>query len=328
MKKILILITILAGMLAAGAALPAHAAPQTPARNGQALEIAPPVLTLTADPGEKVTAKIKLRDISKGKLIVTNEITDFTASGEDGTPKLLQPGESSPYSLRDWIQPLPQLLLNPRQVKSLDVTVNVPANASPGGYYGVVRFTAIPPDQERSGVSLSASLGALVFVKVNGKAHEAMSIEDFSVKHGSLGGPVLESAPLTFTEKLKNTGNMFEKPAGQVIITDMFGKEVGRVNVNLEGGYVLPDSTREFSQEFDESVIGNKFLFGFYKAHLEVTYGSDKQIVTSDISFWVIPYRLIGIIILVLIVGFFVLRNAVRRYNKHIIQKSQKKSRR
>ena len=37
---------------------------------GQALEIAPPVLNLKADPGETIQAKISLRDVSTSSLLV------------------------------------------------------------------------------------------------------------------------------------------------------------------------------------------------------------------------------------------------------------------
>ncbi len=55
-------------------------------------------------------------------------------------------------------------------MKNLPITINVPANASPGGYYGVIRFTATPGKLDQSGVALSASLGALDFIRVNGDA--------------------------------------------------------------------------------------------------------------------------------------------------------------
>jgi Kef-type K+ transport system membrane component KefB len=40
-------------------------------------------------------------------------------------------------------------------------------------------------------------------------------------------------------------------------------------------------------------------------------------------TFWVIPYRLIAFIIVVLIVGYFLFRNFIRRYNRTIIKRSQ-----
>ena len=325
------LVTLCTGLytLAASAA-PAPASP-TPAPGdvGQALEIAPPVINISVDPGQTVTTQVSIRDISSGKLIVKAQINDFVAAGEDGTPKLLlDEGESNPYSLKSWVTALPQMTLEPRQIKNLPVTITVPANAAPGGYYGVVRFTATPPELEGTGVSLSASLGALLLVRVNGAAKEGLTVETFTVGNGGKPGSLFESTPLRFTERLKNTGNIHEQPAGQVSIKDMFGNKIAAVNVNLPPRNILPQSIRKFEQTLDSSVIGNKMLFGRYTADLRITYGTNKQVVTSSVTFWVIPYRLIGVIIAVLVVGFFALRFAIKGYNRRIITKAQNSRRR
>ena len=301
------------------------AAQSAPAGSGEALEIAPPVMNLKGDPGQTITAQISLRDIATTKLLVNGQVNDFIASGEDGTPKILLDGnQSNPYSLRDWVGPLPSLILQPKQIKQLPVTITIPKNASPGGYYGVVRFTAIPPDIKGTGVSLSASLGALVLLKVNGVAKESMSVEELSVKQDGKTGTLFQSTPIQFAVRLKNNGNIFEQPTGQVTITDMFGKKVAVVNVNLQQNNVLPQSIRKFEQSLDRSVIGDKVLFGQYHADLRITYGANKQVVTASTTFWVIPYTLIGGGIIALIGGFFVLRFMIKRYNRHIIHKAQK----
>lgn len=299
-----------------------------PNEAGQALEISPPVVNLNANPGQTVTAQISLRDISSGPLLVTGQLNDFVASGEDGTPKILMDeSEPNPYSLKEWVTPLPQLLLEPRQIETLPVTINVPANAAPGGYYGVVRFTATPPDLEGTGVSLSASLGALILLRVNGDVKEGLAVEEFFAAKNGTTGSIFESTPITFVERIKNTGNIHEQPAGQVVIKDMFGKTVAAVNVNLPPRNILPQSIRKFEQPLDKSVLGNKQLFGKYTAELRLTYGINKQTVTSTTSFWVIPYKLIGIAIVVLVGGFIALRVMVRRYNNHIIKKATKSRR-
>lgn len=296
----------------------------------QALEIAPPVVNLSADPGETVTAQLNLRDVSDGQLIVTNQINDFVADGEDGTPKILmEEGEPNPYSLRPWIVPLPQLLLEPRQIERLPVTINVPADAAPGGYFAVVRFTATAPELEGNGVSLSASLGALILLTVKGDAKEAMAVESFSVtnKDGEVTS-LLESKPVNFVVRLKNNGNVHEQPAGQVTVTDIFGKTVGAVNINMPPRNVLPGSIRRFEVPFDSSVIGDKMLFGFYTAKLNVTYGQGNKKYTIEETvktFWVIPYKLIGGIVLGLIIIFFLLKIGIQRYNRHIINQSKRR---
>lgn len=295
--------------------------------NGQALEIAPPVMNLTANPGQTITAQVSLRDISGGKLVVTGEINDFIAGGEDGTPKIILDNTTeSPYSIKNWISPLPELRLDPKQIKNLPITITVPANAAPGGYYGTIRFTGVPPELKGTGVSLSASLGALILLRVNGTAKENLSIQEFSVNNnrGGKANTIFEAAPLQFVVRLKNNGNIHEQPVGQIAITDMFNKKIAAMNVNLSSKNVLPSSIREFNQTLDKSVIGNRILFGRYTAKLNMTYGSNKEVITKTISFWVIPYTMIAIGIAVLIAGFIGLKTLIKRYNSFIINKAQK----
>jgi hypothetical protein len=163
---------------------------------------------------------------------------------------------------------------------------------------------------------------------VNGNVKEDLTVEEFSMNNGGKSNSLFESTPITFVERLKNNGNIHEQPSGQVTITDMFGKKIAAVNVNLPPRNILPHSIRKFDQPLDSSVIGDKKLFGRYTAKLSITYGANNQVVTSSTTFWVIPYRLIGFGILVLIGGFIGLRFLMRRYNRHIIQKAQKKPRR
>lgn len=303
--------------------------PQNTANNGQALEIAPPVIYLSVDPGQTLKTQIFIRDISSGNLIVNGTVNNFVAGGEDGTPKILLDNKDSandPYTLVNWVAPLPSLLLIPREIKSMTATVTVPKDAAPGGHYGVIRFTSTPPSVDGSGVSLAASIGVLLLVTVSGNVKQGLSVQELSVNHNGKTSGFFESGPLQFIEKFKNTGNVHVQPIGQVSITDMFGKKLAAVNVNLPPGNILPQSTRQFKQPLDKTVIGNKRLFGKYTASLKATYGTDKKVVTSTITFWVIPYRLIAAIIVLLVGAFFALRFFIRRYNRRILEQAQKRN--
>ena len=61
-------------------------------------------------------------------------------------------------------------------------------------------------------------------------------------------------------------------------------------------------------------------MFGKYKASVDVVYGSNNQIASGSMTFWVIPYKLILLVILAIIAIVF----AFKRYNKYIIKKAGK----
>lgn len=294
---------------------------------GEALQIAPPLLYLTANPGQSIKAQIYIQDISKGRLVVTSTINDFTAKGETGVPQIfLKQSAPSPYSLKTYIAPISTLILNPKQIVPVSITINVPANASPGAHYGVVRFTAGPPSVTgSSGVALSASLGALVLLTVNGNIVEHLNLTSFNVQKNNTPGTFFQSGPLLFNEVLKNTGNEYVQPTGQLTVKDMFNHKIVVMDINRRQGNVLPSTSRLFSQNVNNTVIGNKRLFGKYTASIYLTYGNIKTPIKAQFSFWVIPVTQIIIALVVLIFGFFLIRYGIKRYNKYVISQAQKK---
>lgn len=339
MKKLLaITFATLSLVLSVPSSLAFAQAPSTAATpgSGQALEIGPPVINLVGDPGTVVKASLSLKDISANKLVVTNEIDDFTAGGEDGTPKiLLNQTETNPYSIKKWISALPKFTLVPAQVQTLYFNVTIPKTASPGGYYGIIRFTGLPPGIDGTGVALSASLGALVFMKVNGTAKESVNVAEFYT--GFSNGPndtnirhnwLFQSAPVTLVERLNNSGNIFEQPTGSVTVTDMFGKTVATEPVNAPPRNVLPGSIRKFTQILDSKAFGDKFLFGRYTATLNLTYGDSVVPISATAVFWVIPYTLLAIILVILLILFFGGRYLIRRYAQNLASQSGGRRRR
>lgn len=334
MKRILINLMLVVGLVLfsglnifPAALVPAaYAQTNNTGNNGQALEIAPPVINLTADPGQSLKVQILLRNVSSGTLIVTGQANDFVAAGESGTPKVLLNGETSPYSLKDWVVPPATLQLAPKEIKTMNITINVPSNGSPGGHYGIIRFTATAPSLSGTGVAISASLGSLILLSVSGPVNENLTVKEFSASHDGRTASLFESTPLVFTTRLTNNGNVHEQPVGTIVIKDMFGKKFASVNVNLPPKNILPQSTRKFESPLDSSVIGNKKMFGHYTANLTVKYGKNgDKTVSSSLGFWVIPIKTVVIGIAVLIGAFFAIRYLLRRYNRYIINRSGKR---
>lgn len=295
--------------------------------SGQALEIAPPLIYLTVNPGQVITTQIQVRNIASVPVVVSGQADDFVAGGENGIPKLLMGSNyNDPYSMKSWVHTAPSVYLQPGKTRNIPVTIDVPRDASPGGHYAVYRFSsAAPTINGKNGVSLSASLGSLILLTVSGKLVENMSVNKFYTS-GTSGHPTsfFQSEPVVINEVFKNSGNVHLQPAGMVTIKDMFGKALAVINVNPEPGNILPDSLRKFTQTLDSTVIGKHRLFGRYTVDLSVTYGTKKETLTDALTFWVIPVKLIVGIVIGLIGGFFLLRWLIKRYNQHILDKAQK----
>ena len=310
------------------AATPVPPASKPPAGSpGQGLEISPPVLELNANPGQKVTVQIRVRNVTTGVLIAKGKADDFGAgSDESGQPKLLlDETGATRFSLKYWVSNVPDLQLAPQELKTTTITITVPSNAEPGGHFGVVRFTAVPPDLNGTGVALSASVGTLVLMKVSGPITDKLSVAQFSTGSitkaglGWLDKTFFEQGPVDFLVRSRNEGSVHEKPKGDITVTNMFGKKSKPLVVNQTGGNVLPDSIRRF-----ESTFKDKGLFGYYTAALNLTYANN-QTLSAQTTFWVLPWKMILLVMIGLIVIVALLRFGLKRYNDWIISQARRR---
>lgn len=296
--------------------IPNIAAAAPSAGTGQGLEISPPLIDIKTDPGKVVTTQIKVRNVTQTSLLVKAQFEDFVANDESGTPKiLLNSSDKSPYSIKDWLGAPASITLAPGQREPINVTINVPANASPGGHYGVVRFTGTPPELADTGVSLSASVGTLMLVNVSGNVKESAKVAEIYASQNNKQSSIFKRGPILITTRVQNTGNVHFKPHGTLQITNTFGKTVKVVQFNSGNHNVLPGSIRKFQNLFDK-----QYMLGRYTAKVDVVYGSNNQIASGSTTFWVIPYNLILLIILAIVILVF----GLKRYNKHIINKADK----
>lgn len=299
---------------------------QSPAVNststGQGFQISPVTVELNADPGQTYVINLKLKNVTANTLVSKSQVNNFGAKGENGDPEIyLNDSEKTSYALKGWVVQIPDYTFASQESKTIPVKISVPANAEPGGHYGVIRFSGVAPElsEDQSAVSLSASIGSLVLVRVSGEVKESTKIEDFYAAQSGKKSGFFETGPLSFVERIKNNGNIHVKPTGNLEIKNMFGKSVAKLDVNQPPKNVLPSSIRRFEQEFDK-----KWLFGRYTANLALTYGTTNQKLTSQIVFWVIPWKLIIALLLLIILVILAIRTGLKKYNRHIISKASR----
>ena len=290
--------------------------------SGQGLEISPPLIELSADPGDRIVAEVSVRNITDIDVIASGDVRDFLARGETGEPRiLLDMDEESPFPLAEYVESVPDLTIEPTEQKTAEVVINVPEDASPGGHFGVIRFSGQPadPSGDGSAVALSASIGTLVLLNVSGDVEEEMVVEEMFVSQDGDRGSFFETGPFEFVTRLNNQGNVYLQPSGSIEITNIFGQEVDSLEFNESESNVLPQSIRRFEQSYEDK----SFWLGRYTATASLQYGTAGEIIEESADFWVIPYKLIGIVLLMLIaVGYFG-RKALQAYNKSVVKKYQ-----
>lgn len=289
---------------------------------GQGIQISPIRIELNAEKGKTYNLQIKVTNVTSGDLILKPEVNDFRAKDEVGTPEIIfDESDNATYSLQKWIVLPKEFALKSKETKTVQVAVNLPADAEAGGHYGVVRFSGRAPGLADTGVSLAASVGTLVLTRVGGDIKEDLKLAEYFTAHGTKKSGFFETSPITFAERFQNAGTVHVKPQGSIEIRNMFGQSVSSLDINKEKDRnVLPGSIGRFEQTLNKS-----WMIGKYTAEMSVSYGTTGGLVQNTISFWVIPYKLILAALSLLVVIFFVLRSSLRRYNKKIIAKHSKK---
>jgi hypothetical protein len=313
---LLAMATLLAGVVAI---LPARTS-YADTSSAEGLELSPAIVNLNADAGKTYTVTINVMNTTSSRLSFTTSTDDFGSKDETGTPSIILNADGTgPTSIKQWVATIPSFTLAPHEKEPIKAIITVPANAEAGGHYGVVRFSGTPTDANGSTLGLVASAGTLVLVRVSGDIHEDLKLTTFSAaSHDEKEGTFFENGPLKFVERFTNTGNVHVQPVGQIEIRDTFGNLVTTLKVNDAKGNVLPGGVRRFEQDLDKY-----WLFGHYTANLSIAYGTQGEAIVNTISFWVIPYKLTLLAIVVLITILYVFTKLIKRYNTFIINRAK-----
>ena len=254
----------------------------------------PGKIEIFMNPGETVTKNISVisRVSRKVKFAVTVE--DFIGSQNPDTPVVLLGKDKSPYSFKDNITPETSTFnLDLGQRIEIPVTITAPKSAQPGGFYSSVIISNLPDDNavaQNASARIVSRVGVLLFIRINGPVKEEGTVQDFRVTGPRQG--FLQSGPLTFEILFKNSGSVHLVPYGTVTITNLFGQKVGEVPVDAY--FSLPDSLRYRQVTWPKEV-----LFGYYKAHLELHRGYSNVVDSKDLSFFVLPWKYVGLVVLI-----------------------------
>lgn len=250
------------------------------------------------NPGEIVKETITVKNNSDTAKTLYIYLKDFKADGESGQPKLIVPGTEEGYYLASWIDITNEGIdFLPREEKDITFKINVPAETGPGGYYGAIYFGTKPPqlniegEDKGAGMAIGQQTGSLILLQVSGDVIEESLIREFSTDKTFYSTPF----EVKFLIRIENLGNVHVKPLGNMVVKNMFGKEIAGIVINESGGNVLPNSIRRFSE-----IWNGTNGFGKYTAEIGLSYGTSasqggvgKKSMFSIVTFWIIPWKII-----------------------------------
>jgi len=244
---------------------------------------------LIIDPGGSATATIRVINSERIPVTVRPEITIYTKNDEEGFPIQEDLTADHPMNIRSWIEfPRGNLSLDPNSEEQITFTVNVPEDAQPGGRYASILYVSVD-DATSDGVRIQVAVPSLILIKVSGEEVHSGNALSFGTHEGKIYG---DQNP-TFAVSFKNSGNVHERPRGSIILTDSSGKQLTRVAryrhpvsgelvtadaipLNMNGGNVLPGSSRTFTAEWNEGIQSGEFT-----AKLDLEYSSSQPTLTE-----------------------------------------------
>ena len=268
------------------------------------------------NPGQSSTSTtLYVTDRVEGTTTFSISVQDIKGSSNPNAPVvILQPGDVTPDSAQNFISvPAKKFTLTFGQRARIPVTIAIPKNASPGGYYAAILISNEPTvaaEAANAGAAgttrVISRIGTLFFIRVNGPANPSGSLQGFRINAPS-NQLIYNSGPFTFEVLFNNTGDLYLTPYGIITIKNMFGETIATIPVNAY--YSLPQSLR-----YRDVTWNGQALFGRYTATLTLNRGYNNLTDTQTIAFWVIPWKFLAIAFIILFIIVLVAILFLRRF--------------
>ncbi len=318
---------------------------------GFAASISPLPILLNVKPGNSVSTDLRVSNPSTHTEKLKVVIKTFTQDGPTGNVTLHDPTPAD--SFVNWIRfSRPEFEAPPGLWQTIKMTVDVPASASFGYYFAVEFTSATPTPKTDNGAAVQGAVASFVLLNAESPGEvRQMRVTSFSADHR-----FYEFLPANFSVRLHNSGNVYAGASGNIFI--MRGsKQVAVLNVNENHGLVLPGSNRQFGVEWSggfpvykpildasgqpvknkdgqpkQKLSWNfsqisKLRFGHYTAKLALVYndGARDVPISGTLSFWVIPWRLIiGVIVVIVAPAILVYLIMRRRFSRRLEAEKRK----
>lgn len=293
---------------------------------GLNLVISPLPISLIANPNSTVSAQLKIKNGGTENETLHVGLMKFNAYNDDGQPRLLDREKGDDYF--DWISfSDDDFTLLPGEWKTITATINIPSTAAFGYYYAVTFSRKEESFIGNQSTKIEGAVSVLILLNVN----SPNAISDIEVTEFQADKKVYEFLPAKFSIKLKNKGNIHIAPRGNIFIDQGKKTDLAILDINEVSGNILPDSNRVFDTSWldgfpiyteqiendkvktdkkGKNVLGlkwdfnkiSKIRFGKYSAHMLLVYdnGTKDIPIEATTSFWVIPWRIIGILVVIL----------------------------
>jgi hypothetical protein len=321
-NRVLLFVGTVMGLV--GASLIAFSGTASAAEGEFYLQVSPSPLVATVKPGQTVSYDLKIRNAGSQveKLKIAPRTFTIDNLGEvafDDTKKPVEIGDWTTFSN-------PTFTVQPGESFTQKVTLAIPKDAGFSYSFALVINRQDESLQHKSGRELKGSVAIFALINIDKPgATRTLQLGELSTDH-----QVYEYLPAKINVQLKNVGNSIVRPGGNVFIqrTGTDSKPLTTLPVNKNEGYILPGSVRTLSIDWEDGFPGvhtntdesgqphvdtdwdfanlSKLRIGYYTAKLVAIYNDGQRDVpvTGEVGFWVIPWKLLlGVLLVIGLIG-------------------------
>lgn len=235
---------------------------QSTEAEAERITLSPSSTSLTVDAGETVTGSMKV--VNDGSVAYGFNVyaRPYAVSNELYDPDFTK--QAANTNVYKWVQfSQTSYAIEPGQTIDVKYTLRVPADAAPGGHYGVLFAETNERGLEGTGVARKKRVGNLLYITVNGAYKTQGSLEKFILPFWQFKAPVVSSL------RIKNSGNADFKTKVTTVAKDIFGQ----TKFTYTGDpIVLPDTTRLVEMKWEKAPA-----FGLFKVQQTAEFLGQKH---------------------------------------------------
>lgn len=228
---------------------------------GSGLSIVPAITEKVVSAGQLTLLPITVTNITDRAQAVTVSFASFAP-----VDPVIDDKARSRFYASSWLAAdPPQILLGPRESKSLEIRITPPADAGAGGHYATAVFRVLAEGElpDSSSTAVRPEIKALLLLTVPGDINELAEAEYIYPAWFN------QNRQRTVAVELMNRGNVHLLPTAEVQIKDLSGQLVQELS--LPAKLVIPGTAVWLDSPWTDARPG------IYRAHYSVTYGSPKR---------------------------------------------------
>lgn len=266
------------------------------------LRVSPIIINVPLSPGKTYTHEVTVENITDTPLPLRASLSDFQTTGEEGGYVF---AETHTNPLLSWIELSDtDMILNPKEQKTVLLTIKTPEKIPLGGYYGVLFFEVIPLTEITDTTRVIPKIGVLMLANVGVPDPNAQKAEILTYQTGFFH----HTNTLPLLLRVKNISLHYFTAKPILTISPLIPLPNSQNETHfLEEKIVFQGNTRRW----EEHLTLKNVLPNMYKASLQVSTGNG-QMVTKETYFVIFPVLQTSIVLFALVLILYIIKKRKR----------------